>query len=313
MKGRKQKKWIIVLLVLLVSLVWWKVMRSSGSFPCAIYSEREQSTYTETEKVMNAISLSYLVYGCERAEDKKGNVSELLAHNQMGIIEENFGVKRVDKEDASTALIDTAEFIRTYTGQYRFLTDLQKEQSDFYGAAFCDDEKKCVWIAYAGSVSLKDAFSCVGLVLVPGLSGQEKAAFTLFQTVLESEEVKNNNYNIILTGHSLGGALATEVAIASGCEAVTINGADGIAYDKAKDLVTKECSAIPCTENRVSNYMTSARNGKTSFLDIVQCMMSWGSYRYIDNHIYAENGYTNDPHCAFSFIRYQDGAFLLAE
>lgn len=43
-------------------------------------------------------------------------------------------------------MISTSEFIKKHVGDYRFLTDLQDKVSGFYGAAFCDDEHKCIWM-----------------------------------------------------------------------------------------------------------------------------------------------------------------------
>ena len=112
-----------------------------------------KSLYSEKERVITAISLSYLVYGCEACEGLSGTVSELSENHEMGILTENFGIKRQNEKDPSTAFLDTSEFIREHTGNFRFLMDFFDKKSSFYGAAFCDDDNKCIWIAYAGAVS----------------------------------------------------------------------------------------------------------------------------------------------------------------
>ena len=132
----------------------------------------------------------------------------------MGILIENFGIKRSDVANPSSALFDTSDFISRYVGDYRFLCDRKDEKCSFYGAAFCDDER--------------------------------------------SEEVQKKSYQVMLTGHSLGGSLATMVACASGCNAVSVNGAVGIAVDKFYDMENDKSRA-----NRIYNYMASPKNGHT--------------------------------------------------
>jgi hypothetical protein len=153
-------------------------------------------------------------------------------------------------------------------------------------------------------VSLKDIWACVQLVLAPGLSTQEKLAFELFEMVMVSDEVKDQDYSVMLTGHSLGGALATMVSCMSGCTAVTVNGADGVAIDKIHDIIGE----MP-TEYKISNYVTSPKNGKFAYKDIVQRLIFIGSWNAIDCHVYKENGFTTDTHCAFSFITFENDDF----
>lgn len=161
----------------------------SCSISCQTADELPKPSYSERSSVINAISLSYLVYGCEGCGNLSGTVSDLLEENEMGILTENFGIKRADHADPASAVFDTSEFIRNYVGEYRFLTEIKDAESGFYGAAFCDNKNKCVWIAYSGSVTINDALACAGLVLNPGLSAQEKLAFKLFEAVFESDEV----------------------------------------------------------------------------------------------------------------------------
>lgn len=307
MKLRKvvQKKWlrnlISILLILILIGCIWKGIRVTGSISCRIMPDSQTVMYSEEERVRNAIALSYFVYGCEACHELTGTVSELLDHHEMGILQENFGVKRTDPADPSSALIDTSAFIRKNVGEYRFLSDTKDEKCSFYGAAFCDDDAKCVWIAYTGSVSFRDALACAEFVLNPRLSCQERHAFELYESVLSSEEVQKQSYQVMLTGHSLGGSLATLVACAGRCDAVTINGADGIAIDKYRGMEGNRYQG-----ERISNYMTSPVNGRFSMMDLVQRLMFLGDYKAVDYHVYPENGYTTDTHCAFSFIEFDE-------
>lgn len=299
------KKWLRIVLIIIMILFSigcvWKGIRKTGSINCRIIPHSKTITYSENDRVLNAIALSYLVYGCEACDDLSGTVSELLDHHEMGILNENFGIKRTDQADPSSALFDTSDFIRRNVGAYRFLSDYKDKKCSFYGAAFCDDDAKCVWIAYTGSVSFRDAIACAEFVFTPRLSCQEKHAFELYESVLSSEEVQDQSYQVMLTGHSLGGSFATMVACASECNAVTINGADGIAIDKYRGIEGNSYQ-----ENCISNHMTSPINGRFSMLDLVQRLMFFGDYQAVDYHVYPENGYTTDTHCAFSFIEFED-------
>lgn len=304
----KHKKGKIFLAGLAGVVLGWIGLRAVSKVPYEIQADRSPVGYTEEEKVLNALSLSYVVYGFEHAKNKVGTISDLLDQNRMGIIEENFGLVRTDKNDPKTAVIDTKEFVRHYVGEYRFLAETINDSNGFYGAAFCDDEKKCVWISYAGSVSLKDAIACVAWVVKPGLSGQEKDAFTLMQAVMETDEVKRQGYKIMLTGHSLGGGLATEVSLISGCEAVTINGADGLGFSKLYGM-----KHVSCKEENVTNYLTSPDNGKFSFMDLIHRLMFLGNQKAGVRHVYTENGLTTDTHSAFSFIRKEGEKYALPD
>lgn len=294
---------LIVIMILFVIGCVWKVIRKTGSIPCNSIPNPPTAAYPENDAVLNAIALSYLVYGCDTCDELSGTVSELLETHDMGILKENFGIKRTDSGNPSSALFDTSDYISRLVGDYRFLCDRKDEKCGFFGAAFCDDNARCVWIAYAGSVSFRDAIACAEFVLSLRLSGQETQAFELFEAVLRSEEVQDQSYQVMLTGHSLGGSLATMVACASGCSAVTVNGAVGIAVDKYHDMEGDNSQA-----NRISNYMTSPKNGRFSPMDLVQRLMFLGDYQAVEYHVYPENGYTTDTHCAFSFIAFEDEA-----
>lgn len=153
----KRRKIIIIILCLVALMVIWKAMRATSSVPYEWEMETASDIYKQNDKVMNTVSLSYFVYGCENVEEKSEKVSDILDNNELGIVTENFGLKRSDENDPTTAMINTSEFIKKHVGDYRFLTDLQDKGSGFYGAAFCDDEHKCIWIPYSGSVTFKDA------------------------------------------------------------------------------------------------------------------------------------------------------------
>ena len=246
------------------------------------------------------MSLSYLVYGCEGCDELEGMVGDILDTQKMGVIIENADISRTDKTDPTTAMIDSASFIRQSVGSYRFLTDLKDEKNSFYGAAFADDENKIVWLPYSGSVSGADAVQSSLLVVGAGLSGQEKRALELYETVIKSKEIQSG-YGLILTGHSLGGALAVMVSYMSGSEAVTISGADGLALAKIRSIEPDMPSSY-----RITNYLTSPDGFGLSLKDCVQRMMFWGDYDGITAHTYEANGMVDNSHCVFGFVRFEN-------
>ncbi len=305
--GEAIRKILITILILLLLVGVWSVLRACTTVPTGFDQAVPEAAYTEEEKVLKALALSYFVYGCEGADRKVGTVAELIENNEMGILIENAGINRADQADPKTAEFDSTAYILNEIGNYRFLTDVKNEMSGFYGAAFCDDENRCVWISYAGSVTFIDSVACVLFEIVPWFSTQEKSAFELFETVLNCSEVKNQGYSVLLTGHSLGGALATEMSVVNGCEAVTINGADGIAISKMSAIMNDTL-----VNNNVSSYITSVKGEELSFMRIVQSLMFLGDYKTVDLHLFKPNGLT-DPHSAFSFIGCEDGTFYIPE
>jgi len=121
--------------------------------------------------------------------------------------------------------------------------------------------------SYSGSVSFTDAVQSVLLAVGTGVSGQGMRAFELYENVLKTDEIQNG-YDMLLTGHSLGGALAAMVSRMSGAQAVTISGADGLALQKINDIVGEKPSSY-----RITNYMTSTENSGFSVKDLIQRMM----------------------------------------
>lgn len=300
-KLRKRDVLIIVLCALLILAATWIVLRLTASATCSAWSALpEAECYSGSEKVFSAMSLSFLVYGCEGCDAPRGAVSEILDIEKMGIIIENADISRTDPADPSTAMIDSATFIRRTVGNYRLITDLKDKKSSFYGAVFADDATKTVWISYSGSVDFKDALQSMMLVAGPGLSGQEKHAFELYEAALKTEEIQNG-YSLLLTGHSLGGALASMVSYMSGAEAVTISGADGLALAKIKSIEPDRPQSY-----RITNYLTSPGGSVFSLKDGVQRMMFWGDYDGIATHTYASNGMVDNSHCVFGFVQFEN-------
>lgn len=300
-KKKRRMPFVAVVVAVIVILAFaWIAIRHSTTVKCTVFDGGSAEPYSESEKVFAAISLSYIVYGCEGCDELAGSVGDILDTQKMGIIIENADISRTDKTDPTTAMIDSTSFIRQTVGSYRFMTDLKDKKSSFYGAAFADDENKVVWLTYCGSVSFTDAVQSSLLVVGAGLSGQEKRAFELYETVIKSKEIQNG-YGLILTGHSLGGALTSMVAYMSGAEAVTISGADGLALAKIRSIEPEMPNSY-----RITNYLTSSDGFGLSLKDFVQRMMFWGDYDGITSYTYEANGMVDNSHCVFGFVRFEN-------
>lgn len=303
-KLKRNKGLLIVMTIIAVLAITWVFLRLFASVECTLWENDAKNTYTEEQKVIDAISLSYLVYGCEGCEDIGGSVTDILDSQKMGIIIENADISRTDPKNPDTARIDSEAFIRKFVGKFRFLCDIKDTGCSFYGAAFADDSKRVIWISYSGSVSVMDALQCLSLAVGPGMSGQEKRAFELYEKVLQSEEI-DNGYDLLLTGHSLGGGLASMVSYMSGAEAVTISGADGLAIRKIRSISGRDNS-----EYHITNYLTSPKEFGLSFKDCIQRMMFLCNDDRLICHTYKANGMVDNSHCPFGFVRYEDGNLL---
>lgn len=293
---KKMKRILILLLILTAAVLAWKTARSHAEVPVlppVVFSDPGE--YAEQD-VLEAVCVSYFTYGCEGCDALSGSVAEILDSHEMGILRENFGVVRSQKDDPSTAAFDTASFIRSAVGHFRFLCDSRDEKSSFYGAAFCDDAAQRVWVSYSGSVSLADTWACLGLACKPGLTSQEREAFTFFGEVLQTPEVRERGYTVLLTGHSLGGALATMVSCASGYPALTVNGADRLGADKIHSILGMEPGI-----SRITNFVTKSRRSLAP-MEIIQSLMFLGRGEGITYEVMEPNGLTTDTHCAFSFL-----------
>lgn len=291
---------LILLAAVILAGAAWLTARLLARADCTPQAW-EPAAYTEEQKVFAAMSLSFLVYGCEEHPEAAGTVSHILDTEDMGIIRENADITRTDRGDPTTAMIDSARFIRRTVGEYRLIATRQDARSGFYGAAFADDAAQTVWIAYAGSVTLPDAWQSVLMAVGPSLSRQEREAFAFYEEMLKTPEMERG-YRLRLTGHSLGGGLAAMVARASGGEAVTISGADGLALQKI-DAIRGEKQR----GGTVSDYLTASEGRPHSFRDLVQKLMFLGKKEGIDRHVYPPNGLTDDTHCVFAFVRFTDG------
>lgn len=280
--------------------------RKGAGVPQGLGSVSSDPAYSEEEEVMKAIALSFLVYGTEFGAPEGSTVDEIISKNELKVIAENAGIIRLDKDDPATALIDTAAFVRQYAGNFRMLTQLSDEKSGFYGAAFCDDEEKCVWIAFSGCVTARDAASVIDITFRPGLSLQEKLACQLFMAAADSEEVSDKDYSVMLTGHSLGGGLAAEVSLITGCKAVSINGPCGVAIDKMAKI--RGCEKAG---NRITSFLTDPKGTELSWLSVIQRLIFVGSWDKADVRMYKRNDLTLDPHSVFSFIKKDGNDFVL--
>lgn len=305
MKQKKKRGLLIVAIILalvLILAVIWIILRRSATIQCTEFKNTANKSYSESEKVFAAMSYSYFVHGCEECSDLSGTVGDILDTKKPKYVEGNADIIRRVDDDPKTSTIDTEDFIKREAGSHRFLIDLRDERSGFYGAAFSDDENKVVWISYSGVISVSDFVQFLLLMVGPGFSRQEEKAFELYENVLKTPEIQNG-YDLILTGYSLGGSLATMVSYMSGAEAITISGGDGIAMSKIKSIVP----TMRKDNYRITDYATSPKDFPFSLKNLAQHVMYWGDYSGITRRIYRSNGLTDNAHSIFGFVRFEDG------
>lgn len=126
--------------------------------------------------------------------------------------------------------VEKVDYYKKELGEF-ILDDVSvNESSDFYAASFldCDDG---VVISYRGSntVLWRDGLEDVCFALFDFLGEQFYDAWSFYKKVRAAHPDKK----ILLTGHSLGGALAAFVSIVEDTEAITFNGANGFIIDLA--------------------------------------------------------------------------------
>ena len=132
---KQQKKWkkAVFGAIVVIAAVFcvWKGIRLFCVCPCRTECSVLEPSYSEQDRVMKAIALSYLVYGCEGYTGLQGSVNDILDQNVLGIIAENFGIKRTVQEDPASAIVDTGAFVREQVGEFRFFLFCNIHRTEF--------------------------------------------------------------------------------------------------------------------------------------------------------------------------------------
>ena len=178
---------------------------------------------------------------------------------------------------ASDGEFNTEKYLLDTVGDC-LIVDYMEADNGFSATAFLDLENDRITIAYCGTEmhkdNAKDVLDDIQFAATDGLPGQFNTALLFYENVYGKF---GKEHTIYLTGHSLGGALATYVCALTNTEAITVNGANGIAlnnilkYSFNEEMLMKYPNAdiyskMPSEWNCI-NYLTeiSDTNNVVSF------------------------------------------------
>lgn len=287
------------------------------------------SSVTDVKNVVNVGPYSILYnpgYG-SLTEGKKvndilyswtnGNNINMLAFNDDGDICKvaNVGVP-----------LNTYGFYKNIIGEFKYLYSEYDVETGFCGAAFLNNNQ--VWIVYCGTdpvnlrevvndICMADALEIASVTKTPG---QCTKALEFYKKIKEKYGTKS----IRITGHSLGGALATYVSANTHEEAITINGANCLVVSNI--LFGARNNILDCIRNKksfgdcliplntmpydwnVTNYMTDASDNNIvqKFMLGKVSIVSIGLMDGINAYVYPFNEMAKDSHNIFSFLKIEE-------
>ncbi|MBE7024961.1 MAG: hypothetical protein E7408_02765 [Ruminococcaceae bacterium] len=222
--------------------------------------------------------------------------------------------------------IEWSNFISRYAGNMQVVAKSAEGGTGFYAAAF-QDEAGDIIIGYRGSEGnfKKGALMFFGLtekemeqidwygtdipMIFGSLSGQFDCALDFYDDIREMWP----DANIELTGHSLGGALASFVAINRGVKTENVNGATGWMLNGIHKI---EPSYLTDFKGMDYAYVNEWINKEAWSLNYLVTVANRSAYSHVlyksTNQKNKKNGAV-DTHKISSIINYTKGAFSLTD
>jgi len=187
-------------------------------------------TIQESEKEITGIAyllFSDLVY-CD-LDDCVGETVDSIADTDV--------LKDADRlyYKNSKGKISSVELLKKYVGNWTLDTIFDNDESGFFACAFKNNDSRQIVIAFRGTVDAvgKDGLNDAEFGLMSVDAPQINDTINLTKTYIS----ENADFSFSSTGHSLGGALATEIAHYYGWKAETFNAAQmtgTLYYDNAE-------------------------------------------------------------------------------
>lgn len=207
------------------------ILTISGAFalPKTAYAleempQEDQSEVTEIEYLL----FSFLSY-CDLTEFFGASVEKIAENTKI--------LKDADRLylENSFGKISTADVVNKYLDGWILDAVFNNKESGFFACAFKNDDKKQIVLAFRGTTDAlgKDGINDAEFGLISVDAPQIADTLDLTKTYI----AKNSQYAFSSTGHSLGGALATEIAQYYGWKGVTFNAAQmtgTLYYDNAE-------------------------------------------------------------------------------
>lgn len=223
-----------------------------------------------------------------------------------------------------TETIKYKDFYKKYIDDYRVIMLPELPTDGFYAAAFEKTPGGDIVIAYRGSEGSgawgmfkfwdNDEIDWHGtnlpMVLGTKLSSQFDQAIRFYDKV--KEDKKYSDKNITLTGHSLGGALASYVAINRNVKCDNINGATGWVFNHGfladpKDYPVHYVGFDKTVNENFNGHDNLENNAVTRWANLGVFNYSI----YADTYDYNKKYLEKDYHKISSVINYSNGGFLL--
>jgi hypothetical protein len=165
---------------------------------------------------MECFALSELAYTTFNSSQlgKKINDDAIINHHKRYIQAKEQGNADIIWDGKNVTYSDW--FLNT-VGKWRLVDFFVSSITENSAVAFINEERKLLVVSYRGTDDVSDFLSDAKLAAFANLDEKFPEALEFFNTV--NSKYKGKNYTTILTGHSLGGALATYVALNTGYSA----------------------------------------------------------------------------------------------
>jgi len=275
---------------------------------------KQDNTYSEEYR---AFAFSELVYYPGRNERAKEILQEFVGkktktvNQYLDALREEGILKTVIKDSGT---FDTELYLRTMIGECIILDYISIAKSGFTAMTFLNPNTKSLTVSYGGSDDLKDYISDLEFAAMKTLSEQFPEALDYYELVCFIYTGKYKDIN--LTGHSLGGALAMYVCAYTNTPAITVNGANGIAWnnivlDAYKNIDTRivwypDASVYQKTASNwnCTNYLTEVVSSSNLITKLNNEFHKFGTmFTNARSHYYQEENGLNGHHI-FSFMTY---------